>query len=116
MLRLLPILFLAVLATNCKVSKNPKDVIVGKIVAEQSTTKGGKPIEGVRTFYFEFGEEKIFIKFSECKPEIVTELKTMVDRDAVLRIERKTGNWDSDDPNVQSRIGEYCVVLSIIKR
>lgn len=89
---------------------------VGEIVAVQPTNKAGKPMTGVEDLFFKTNGEKYFIKLMECDTEVVKKLKEMKGSSVVLKIELKDGLWDTDNPEVQSRIGKYCVVKSILKR
>ena len=106
--------------TNQKIAKEKVSVdytlkiYEGKIVKVQFIDKGGRVHEDIYSYYFETENEKLFIKIQEGK----------VHRDNITKYYNKLikingyksfGLWDTDDPNVQSRVGDYIVIYDIIE-
>ena len=88
------------------------ETVKGKIIREFFVDKGGNVHEDIFDLYVKTGGDKLFIKTDE-GPLTHDQLLPYVDKKAQIIIERKDGMWDSDDPNVQSRVGPYCVVLGV---
>ena len=86
----------------------------GKIVKVQFIDKGGRVHEDIFSYYFETENEKLFIKIQEGK---VHRDKIAKYYNKFIRIKgyKSTGLWDTDDPNVQSRVGDYIVIYKVIE-
>lgn len=85
-----------------------------KIVVEPFVNKAGRTYPDLAEYYLEFNGERYFIKFSESKITSAT-LKPLVGQSIYFDGELREGMWDSDDPNVQSRIGHYLAVKRVRK-
>lgn len=85
-----------------------------KIVVEPFVNKAGREYPDLAEYYLEFNEEQYFIKFSESGITPAT-LKPLVGQSVYFDGELREGMWDSDDPNVQSRIGNYLAVKRVRK-
>ena len=116
------ILFVLLLA-NCKtkqvnitnkVQVNQKfKTMKGKIVKVDFVNKGGRKIPGVFDYFFETDGEKLFIKITEgevSRDEIAKYLNKKVE----IKGFKSGGLWDTDNPNVQSRVGDYVVILKFL--
>ncbi|MFH2095091.1 MAG: hypothetical protein ABIJ16_05275 [Bacteroidota bacterium] len=85
----------------------------GKIVKIQFVDKGGRPVEGVYDLYIEFDGKQYFIKTSGSKYTF-NELLEYEGKEINCKININRGLWDTDDPNVQSRVGNYAVIMEIL--
>ncbi len=118
------ILALAALAlTACTVTKNiaiemPPTAAVsvydGKIVGKPFVNKVGQESPKMIDLYFETGGKTYFIKFIDSnvsRNEMSQYINTR------LKVEGRLGDglWDTNDPNHQSRVGEYIVIEKIKK-
>jgi len=86
----------------------------GVITAVPTRNKAGRLLEGVSSYFLEYNDNRSFIKMMESKIEYDA-LKSLIDKPAIFEIQEKNGLWDTDDPNVQSRIGEYIVIINVVK-
>ncbi|MCF6364604.1 MAG: hypothetical protein L3J35_00200 [Bacteroidales bacterium] len=95
--------------------KIPLTIYEGKIVKVNFVDKAGRVHEDAFNYFFQTEGDKIFIKISEGK----------VKRDEIVKIYNKNikikgyktfGLWDTDDPTVQSRVGDYIVIYKIIRQ
>lgn len=86
----------------------------GELVKVKFVDKGGRTHDDIFSWFFETDSTKLFIKIQEGK----------VSRDIIaenygkkIKVEgyKTFGLWDTDDPNVQSRVGDYIVILKILK-
>jgi hypothetical protein len=89
------------------------EIITGKILEVPFVNKGGRLIEGVESLFLEVGTQQYFIKIQAGKVSRQT-LKELLGQSIKLEGEIANGLWDSDDPNIQSRIGEYVVIFKIL--
>lgn len=117
--------FVAIVLVSSCVSKNTNrsislqesssdySIAYGKIVTEAFEDKGGRVHPEIVEYYFQSKDKQYFIKFSECS--FAGEIKEFNNTFVKVHSSIKNGSWDSDDPMVQSRIGEY-VVLSAIEK
>ena len=86
----------------------------GKLVYKPFINKGGREIPGVGDYFLDAGKESWFIRLDNSKVK-EDELKPLLDQKVKLEVSQREGLWDTDDPNVQSRIGKYIVVLRILE-
>ena len=114
---LLPLfIILTAISFSCK---SPEGVATdgktmsGKVIKQDFLNKAGRKIDGVYDLFYKSGEKKYFIKTNECKVS-QREILDVVNKPIKIKYKIKEGLWDADDPNVQSRIGEYIVILEII--
>ena len=124
-MKYLLVILLFPLSVNAQVSisskskiadKAEKEIIVKATVLQiQGTNKAGRPLPGSGDFYLLYKNEEHFIKFSESKikPE---QLNRYIGKKCEFRIIERNGLWDTDNPEVQSRIGDYVSVLEILNR
>ena len=88
--------------------------VIAKVVRQPMVNKAGRVLEGSEYYLVYDGDEK-FIKFSESEID-PADLDPYLDKSIEFRLIQREGLWDTDDPNVQSRIGEYVAVLEIVGR
>jgi len=69
----------------------------------------------VRELYFRTGGEEYFVRLdrSRVKADL---LRTLAGKPVRVRAVKAFGLWDTDDPNVQSRVGEYMIIEEIVER
>jgi hypothetical protein len=100
-------------------SGNSKDNIdiktyQGKLVDVPFINKAGRKIEGSSSMFFETEDKRYFIKSYE--GEITySELRKHIGKPIRLKARKTFGLWDTDDPGVQSRIGEFFTVIEILE-
>ncbi len=85
----------------------------GKIITKAFTNKIAKENPDVQEFYFRHFYSDYFIKLSESR--LNEDLSSYIDSYVRINAEIKNGQWDSDNPNVQSRVGDYIVIHHIEK-
>ena len=79
-----------------------------EIIAQMSSNKAGKPMGA--DLYLKHGSSSYYIKQMSCPADVLPMLK-LGKINATYEI--KNGLWDTDNPEVQSRIGEYVVVYKV---
>jgi len=84
------------------------------VVVEVFTDKGGRKHPEIVDYYLAFDDKQYFIKFSESTISPGS-LKPLVGKSVYFYGYLKNGLWDTDDPNVQSRIGKYLKVTRLMK-
>lgn len=85
----------------------------GRFIKEQFVNKAGRKIDGVFDYFFEIQGEKYFIKFTGSFTK-VSDIESVLGNNIRADIIFKEGLWDTDDPNVQSRVGKYITITKII--
>ncbi|MDD3687093.1 MAG: hypothetical protein PHE56_10055 [Bacteroidales bacterium] len=82
------------------------------IYSESFTDKGGQEHHEIKDYFIFTQDGEYFIKLSECK---TSDLKIEQINAHLVRVRVKIsdGLWDTNDPNVQSRVGSYAVFDSI---
>ncbi|HBS85857.1 MAG: hypothetical protein A2W91_09120 [Bacteroidetes bacterium GWF2_38_335] len=101
-------------SVNVKVSES--DQLTGTIIKEVFTDKGGREHPEIYDLYLKTKKETIFIKFSDSKVTRA-EIEKFLDKEVTLEVKiTETGSWDSDDPEVQSRIGKYIAIKKILNQ
>ena len=93
--------------------------LVGNIIkVSLRSKKDSKEIAGEYDYYFKTAKHKYFIKINEGVLS-AADLEYRLKMEVRLKFIVKTGEWDSD-PNskdkVQSRTGEYIVILQELRR
>lgn len=104
--------------TNIKLKEN-QQILKGKITRKQFTNKGGRKVTDVYDYFFEWGNNRRFVKTVKgaggmTKEELTPFLKQKVEVVILLT----EGSWDTDptlDFPVQSRGGEYAIIYKIIE-
>ncbi len=85
----------------------------GKIIKINFVDKGGRENPDVFNYYFETEEDTLFIKFSEGKVRS-DEIAEYLGKEIEIEGYKSSGLWDTDDPMVQSRVGDYVVINRIL--
>ena len=88
------------------------EIMKGTIQEIPFTNKKGTPIQGVSDLFFKTSTDKYFIKISESN---FSKVELLQYKDVKIKIqgEIEEGLWDTDDPNIQSRIGTYITIQKI---
>ncbi len=94
--------------------KKEKEVFVekGKIVKKYFVNKRGDIDKSIYDLFFDTKTAEYFIKLDECSVN-KKELEKYLDKNVKIKAIKKEGLWDTDDPNVQSRIGTYLAIEHI---
>jgi len=85
----------------------------GTIVEVPFINKGGRRIEGASSLFLETAEGKYFIKHYEGDVSMI-EVEKYIDKPIKVKAYKTFGLWDTDDPNVQSRVGDYVAIFEIL--
>ncbi len=89
--------------------------MLGTITKEPMVRKKDTIIEGAYDYYFEVTEDELYYIYIE-KSNVNEELlELFVDEEVTIRGYVAEGQWDSDDPEVASRVGSYIVIKNIFK-
>lgn len=103
--------------TEYKFSKIPSlfdiGTFTGKFLRKQFVNKAGRAIDGVYDYYFSIEEKDYFIRFKDGGVTL-KELEEYTNKEVRLEVMFHWGLWDTDEENIQSRIGSYVNVLGII--
>ncbi|MCH2235256.1 MAG: hypothetical protein MK078_13480 [Crocinitomicaceae bacterium] len=87
----------------------------GKFEKKQTYKKNGQPIEGGADYFFYTKGNSYFVKLSDTQNGVLaSSLDAVLGEKVKVRGFISEGLWDTDDPNVQSRIGEYFVVTELL--
>ena len=65
--------------------------------------------------FFETAEKKYFIKSSE-GVVICSDLRKLINKPIKVKAHKTFGLWDTDDTNVQSRIGEFFCIIEVLTK
>jgi hypothetical protein len=90
-----------------------KKIIKGTLIQKKSYNKAGRELPGLGDYYLKIKKKEYFIKVSESTIDS-EELKSLLGQKTKYEVIFSDGLWDTDDPNVQSRIGEYIVILHVL--
>jgi hypothetical protein len=88
--------------------------VIAKVIRQPMVNKAGRVLEGGEYYLVYDGDER-FIKFTESSID-PSDLEPYLDKTIEFRLIEREGLWDTDNPNVQSRIGKYVAVLEIVGR
>ena len=86
--------------------------VQAKLIQKKSFNKAGKELPGAGDYYLVIGSDELFVKLSD-SGVTQDELTPMLDQKITYTIIRKDGLWDTDDPNVQSRVGPYVSIMTM---
>jgi hypothetical protein len=87
----------------------------GKIVGQPFVNKVGQENAKIIDLYFETGGKKYFIKFLDSNVSR-NEMAPYINKNLKVQGKVNYGLWDTNDPNHQSRVGEYIVIDRIDHR
>lgn len=88
--------------------------ITGKVIEVPFVNKVGCRIVGLESLFLETSDKRYYIKFrAGTIPR--KDLESLIGE--TINVEGTThfGTWDSDDPKVQSRVGDYIVIAKLLK-
>jgi len=90
-------------------------ILKGKIKEIPFVNKIGKEQPKFKELYFKFKGGQYFIKFTtqSVKKE---EIKKYINKTIKIRGSLMKGFWDTDNPEVQSRVGEYIIIYEIVEK
>lgn len=127
------VLCVSIFAISCKTSKVEKDLIkyeetvefieienseymwkTGIITMSPFVNKIGEVMPEYAEHYFLCSEGEYFIKLMDCK-NVNAEVKDFKNKYVKMHISIGDGLWDTNDPNVQSRVGSYVIYDSIVE-
>ncbi len=105
--------------SNLESSENPNNMDIktyqGKLVDVPFVNKAGRKIEGASNMFFETEEDRYFIKSYEDKISY-SDLRKHIGKPIRIKARKTFGLWDTDDPGVQSRIGEFFKIIEILEK
>lgn len=116
-------IFIFLAATNLYAMKSTDHLngdtltLKGKIVKEDMINKKGHKQEGMQDLYFSTSTDSYIIKLIGGK-FLKKDLEAYGDKELTIKAIKKFGNIDvdSDDPSyAQTRVGEYILILEILK-
>lgn len=87
--------------------------VEAKVIYVPFENKAGRLIEGVGDYFLVYENSEWFVKFDCSDGADPGDLKPLIDQTAKFSLTEREGQWDSDDPNVQSRIGKYVCIHAI---
>ena len=97
---------------NLNTIKYGKQTLEGMIVKEIFIDKRGREHPDIYDLFLKTDKDKYFIRLMNSKVRR-KELMEYLDKKAVFKINVQSGLWDTDDPNIQSRVGDYCEIYEI---
>ncbi len=86
----------------------------GKIIKVNFVDKAGREHKDSFNYFFESEGKQYFIKITEGnvnRDELAEHYNKVIKVRAVIIL---FGLWDTDDPNVQSRVGDYLIFKEIL--
>lgn len=86
----------------------------GKVVTEAFVNKVGQERPKIVDLYFETGGKRYFIKFLDSNVSR-NEMTQYVNKGVKVQGKVNYGLWDTNNPNDQSRVGEYIVIEKIAR-
>jgi len=89
-------------------------ILEGTIVAHKFVNKAGREYPNITNLFLKIGDTEYFIKKY---PENVTRemMEKHINQLQKYKVELLWGLWDTDDPNVQSRVGDYVIIHEVIE-
>ncbi|RLD50124.1 MAG: hypothetical protein DRI94_09470 [Bacteroidetes bacterium] len=107
-------LFSILYAQNKTDDMNNLKIYTGKIIKVHFVDKAGNEHKDAFNYFFETEDKQYFIKISEgdvSREEIEKFYNKKIRIKAIIIL---FGLWDTDDPNVQSRVGDYLILKEIL--
>ncbi len=98
---------------NTEIMNDNSKIYTGKIIKVNFVDKGGRVHKDIFSYFFETEGDKIFIKITEGKVNR-EEIAKYYNEEIKVRAIKTGGLWDTDDPNVQSRVGDYIIFKEIL--
>lgn len=89
------------------------EIVTAKLIRKKAYNKAGREMPYSGDFFLILNGTETFVKLMESK--VTSEqLEPLLDQKSKFSIIQREGLWDTDDPNVQSRIGPYVAILEIL--
>jgi hypothetical protein len=86
--------------------------VLAKVIYEPFINKAGKLIEGAGDYFLVYEDQNWFIKFS-AGTVLRSDVEKFEGKTATCTVMEMEGLWDTNDPNVQSRVGKYVALYGI---
>ncbi|BDS09454.1 hypothetical protein [Aureispira anguillae] len=87
--------------------------IKGRLIEVPFVNKGGRRIDGAASLFFQVATQNYFVKVTTDSLSRAN-LNPYLNQLITVKAYRAVGAWDSDDPMVQSRVGDYIVIVKIL--
>ena len=84
--------------------------VKGIIVQEKSINKIGKEMPGPGDYYLKIKSKRYFIKF-DYGSTMINDVEALLGEKRKFTVTFCNGLWDTDDPSVQSRVGDYVKII-----
>lgn len=89
------------------------EIVTAKLIRKKAFNKAGREMPYPGDFFLVINGKELFVKLMDSKVSS-EDLEPLLDQKSKFRIVRSEGLWDTDDPNVQSRIGPYVAIIEIL--
>ncbi len=99
--------------TPVKSIQENQKIMKGTIEREQFENKIGKKVKGIYDYKFTTKNKTYHINLHESSVT-EAEMKQILGKKIKVALSVKDGLWDTDDPNVQSRVGEYVAIHEVL--
>lgn len=104
------ILFIcAIFVSTGKISAQNMKTYTATIVQKPFKNKIGKNSIGANDLYAKINGNLVFIKFLESNVER-SEIQKYLDKKIKITGQLRDGLWDTNNPNIQSRVGQYLYI------
>jgi hypothetical protein len=117
--------FIFILLLSCGTSKSLEEMeteteslpaltktVQAKVIYEPFINKAGKLIEGAGDYFLVYENQNWFIKFS-AGTVLRSDVEKFEGKTVTCTVMEMDGLWDTNDPNVQSRVGKYVALYDI---
>ena len=98
-----------------QMESSKKSIFKGKFEKKKTYKKNGQPIEGGFDYFFKSKGNSYFVKLIDAENGISS---SDIENNLGPKIKVKgfiaEGLWDTNNPEVQSRIGEYIVITELV--
>ena len=83
------------------------------VLKEQFVNKASRQVEKTYDYFLSYDGKKMFIKFMESNV-LVESIEARVGQKVSFKIMEREGLCDTNDPNIQSRVGKYVAIWEIL--
>lgn len=98
---------------DLKKDKAQITVIEAKLIRKKAYNKAGREMPYAGDFYLVYEGKEVFVKLMDS--EVTSEdLEPLLDKKSKFEIIESDGLWDTDNPEVQSRVGPYLEIIKIL--
>lgn len=109
---LFALLILMVLPYSLHAQENK--TVKGVLVLKKGYNKVGKVLPGDGDLYLQYNNKEVFVKVTSSGLSR-DKLKRLLNKKRQFTIQENNGLLDTDDPNQQSRVGDYVVIIEARK-